>query len=264
MTFSRWLPLAIVALAGCDDGTLPSPNLFSLEDDIALGQQLADEIAADPATYPVLDESTYADAYDIIWGIRDEILDSGEVVHADDFEWQLKIIDDDETLNAFAAPGGFMYVYTGLIRYLEVEDHLAGVIGHEMAHADRRHTTDQLTKQYGLSTLLGLVLGEDAALLGEIAGSLVLLEFSREDEADADAWSVTYLCETRYAADGAAGFFEQLLNEDTPLPEIPVFLSTHPSSESRVEDIQALAEAKGCSTDLWAGADYQALIDALP
>jgi len=264
MTPSRLLPFAALALAACDDATLPTPNLFTLEDDIALGQQLADEIEADPATYPLLDETTYADAYDILWGIRDEILTSDDLDHADDFEWQLKIIDDDLTLNAFAAPGGFMYVYTGLIRYLEVEDHLAGVIGHEMAHADRRHTTGQLTKTYGAATLLGLLLGEDAALLSEIATALVSLEFSREDEAEADAYSVYYLCDTRYAADGAAGFFEKLLADDTALPEIPVFLSTHPSSESRVEDIQALAESEGCSTELWAGADYQALIDALP
>jgi predicted Zn-dependent protease len=254
-----------VGLAACsDDGGLPDINLFTIEDDIALGQQLDDEIMSDPATFPVLDEDAYADAYAHLHDIRDEILASGEVAHADDFAWELKIIQDDATLNAFAAPGGFMYVYTGLIRFLEVEDHLAGVIGHEIAHAAERHTTDQLTELYGFELLLQVVLGEEPGLIGDIAATLASLQFSKLDETDADEHSVTYLCETRYAANGAAGFFEKLLEAEGDGFQIPEFLSTHPSSESRVEDINALAEELGCSTEPWAGADYQALIDALP
>jgi predicted Zn-dependent protease len=265
MTLARQLPfVALLGLAACDGGGIPSPNLFSLQDDIDLGQQLADEIEADPATYPLLDETTYADAYAHVWDIRDEILSSGEVEHADDFEWQLKIIEDDATLNAVAAPGGFMYVYTGLIKFLDVEDHLAGVLGHEMAHADRRHTTDQLTKVYGTSLLLGIILGEDQELLTEVASALVSLEFSREDEAEADEYSVRYLCETRYAADGAAGFFQKLEAVGSTGVQVPVFLSTHPSDASRIEDIESLAVELGCDTEPWAGADYQSLIDALP
>ncbi len=259
----HWQPTiaAALLLAACENA--PDVNLFTIEDDIALGQQLDDEIMADPATYPVLDEATYADAYAHIHAIRDEILASDQVAHADDFTWELKIIQDDATLNAFCAPGGFMYVYTGLIRFLEVEDHLAGVIGHEMAHAAERHTTDQLTEAYGVSLLLQVVLGENPGLIGDIAATLVSLQFSKEDETEADARSVEYLCETRYAADGAAGFFEKLLAIGTGF-EIPEFLSTHPSSASRVEDINALAGELGCSTEPWADADYQALTDALP
>lgn len=257
-------PIACAAiLGGCGEDGLPDVNLFTIEDDIALGQQLDDEIMSDPATYPVLDETEWSDAYAHLHDIRDEILASGQLTYTEEFTWELKIIQDDATLNAFAAPGGFMYVYTGLIRFLEVEDHLAGVIGHEMAHADERHTTDQLTQAYGVSLLLGVVLGEDPGLVGDIAAALVSLEFSREDETEADGKSVEYLCETRYAANGAAGFFEKLLEVGTGF-QIPEFLSTHPSSESRVQDINTLATELGCSTEPWAGADYQALIDALP
>jgi predicted Zn-dependent protease len=258
------VPLMLAPLLGaCEGQSLPDVNLFTIEDDIALGQQLDAEIMSDPATYPVLDEAANAEAYAHIHDIRDEILASGQLTYTDEFTWDLKIIQDDATLNAFAAPGGFMYVYTGLIRFLEVEDHLAGVIGHEMAHADERHTTDQLTQAYGVSLLLGVILGEDPGLVGDIAAALVSLEFSREDEAQADERSVEYLCETRYAANGAAGFFEKLLELEGGF-QIPEFLSTHPSSETRVADINALAATLGCSTEPWAGADYQALIDALP
>ena len=152
-----------------------------------------------------------------------------------------------------------MYVYTGLIEFLEQEDELAGVLGHEIAHAAQRHSTEQLTKAYGLTTLVELVLGKDPGLLVEIAEGLAGLSFSRVDEAEADEYSVIYLCETYYAADGAAGFFEKLEGV-----EIPEFISTHPSSDSRVEDIRAEAAARGCSTEPYPDGDYAGLLDSLP
>src|SRR5687768_13370037 len=102
--------------AGCAEG-LPDVNLLTIEDDKDLGAQLHEEILSDPKTYPLVDEVEYPDAYDHLYQIRDELLASGEVEHVDDFEWQAYLIEDDETLNAFAAPGGYIYVYTGLLRY---------------------------------------------------------------------------------------------------------------------------------------------------
>lgn len=251
--------LGAVGCTGDGSKVLDGVNLFSVEEDIELGAQLRDEIASMPDEYPVLDEGDYPDAYNHIYAIRDSILDTGEVQYADTFEWETHIIDDDETLNAFAAPGGFIYVYTGLIKFLEHEDELAGVMGHEIAHADQRHSTEQLTQAYGVQTLLSLILGDDPGLAATIAQSLLSLSFSRADESEADDYSVIYLCETLYAADGAAGFFDKL--EGAGVPE---FLSTHPSSDTRVEDIRALADALGCSTELNPDGDYDALLDSLP
>lgn len=250
--------LLAAGLGGCtESGQI---NIFTVDDDIQLGQQVRDEIAADPATYPLLDEADYPDAYDHIYAVRDEILASGKVDYADRFDWEIHLIDDDDTLNAFCTPGGYIYIYTGIIRFLEVEDAFAGVLGHEMAHAARRHTTEQLTKIYGIDVLLSVIFGEDPGLLPQIAATLVSLSFSRADEAEADEYSVRYLCETDYAADGAALFFEELDSSNI----VPEFLSDHPSDQSRIEDITSLAEQLGCSTELNPDADYQSLIDALP
>ncbi|NOY26955.1 MAG: M48 family metalloprotease [Oligoflexia bacterium] len=254
------LAVPLVVGTGCED--IGGINIFSIQDDKDLGAQLADEILADPATYPILDENSYPDAYDALYEMRDELLATGQLQYADEFDWQVSIIDDDETLNAFAAPGGYIYVYTGLMRYLDYQDYFMGVLGHEMAHADERHSTQQLTKLYGMTTLLGVILGDDPGLAAEIAASLLTLSFSRTAEAEADSDSVYYLCETDWAANGAAGFFEELLAEGGT--EIPEFLSTHPSSESRVADINALADELGCDTSLNAKADWQAVLDALP
>ncbi|MEO1653848.1 MAG: M48 family metallopeptidase, partial [Bacteroidota bacterium] len=196
--------------------------------------------------------------------MRDKMLNSGYIVHKDDFAWELYIIHDDNTLNAFVAPGGYIYIYTGLIKYLDSEDHLAGVLGHEIAHADRRHSTTNMTKQYGLSILTQLVSGnnQSSGQLAQMVGGLIGLKFNRNTEADADAQSVLYLSATEYQCNGAAGFFEKLMQEGNGQSP-PQFLSTHPSSENRVQDITTRAQELGCSTTP-SGKNYQLLKNAIP
>ncbi len=237
-------------------------NIFSIEDDKDLGAQLAAEIEADPSTYPLLSEVTYASAYEYLYDIRDEILATGKINYKDEFAWQLKIVNDDDVLNAFCTPGGYIYVYTGLIKYLDNEAELAGVLGHEMAHADLRHVTDQLTEQYGISLLLSIVLGNKQSVLTDIAVGLVGLSFSRSDETQADEYSVIYLCPTDYVATGAAGFFEKIEAEGGS--SVPEFLSTHPNPDNRIEDIYATSAELGCSGDEEYASAYEDFLNSLP
>ncbi|GAB4410610.1 MAG: M48 family metalloprotease [Microscillaceae bacterium] len=241
-------------------------NLFSIQDDVQLGKQVEAEIAKNTQEYPILDEARYPVAYRELRRIRDEILNSGMVKYRNDFEWKLYIIHDDKTLNAFVTPGGYIYVYTGLIKYLDNEDQLAGVMGHEIGHADQRHSTRNMTKQYGVSFVLGMILGRNPGQLGQIAGALsgnlAGLKFSRDMEEEADAYSVKYLARTRYQCNGAAGFFEKILSEGSG-KEPPQFLSTHPSSQNRVRDINQRAQEEGCSTKP-GGQPYEVLKNSLP
>ncbi|MEO6833992.1 MAG: M48 family metalloprotease, partial [Chitinophagaceae bacterium] len=195
--------------------------------------------------YPILDPTQYASAYNYLNSMRDVILNSGQVTHKADFTWELHIIRDDNTLNAFCTPGGYIYVYTGLIKYLDNASSLAGVLGHEMAHADKRHTTEAMTKQYGISTLLSLVLGKDSGLLVQVSESLINLKFSRDNESEADKYSVIYLCPTKYKSDGAALFFEKMQASGSSNP--PQFLSTHPNPDNRIQAIEDEAKSLNCS-----------------
>ncbi len=210
-----------------------SINLFSIEDDKELGIQVSQQIESDPVTYPILDSAQYPDAYEHLNRIKNTILNSGKVKYAEEFKWQTKIIHNDSTLNAFATPGGYIYVYTGIIKFLDSEDQFAGVMGHEIAHAARRHSTDQLTKQYGIATLLQILVGKDENLIAEVTSSLLSLSFSRSDESEADEYSVIYLYPTEYDARGAARFFEKISGSSST----PTFLSTHPDPDNRVEEI---------------------------
>lgn len=256
---STTLLLAVLLIfSSCDKNDNFTP-FFSEQDDKALGAQVSQEIASDPS-FDLIAQNENPDAYAYINGMVNEILSSDEVAYRDEFAWEVTLIDNDSVLNAFATPGGYIYVYTGLIKYLETADALAGVLGHEIAHADLRHTSRNLQKQYGVSILLSIALGEDPSAIeqiaGQIAGTVAGLKFSREYEAEADDESVLYLADTRYACNGAAFFFESLLAEDQASP--PEFLSTHPSPENRVADINATAAEAGCDTDLATGTDYEA------
>ena len=91
-------------------------NLFSIQQDMDLGKQVSDEIASKPGEYPVLDSASNVAAYRYIYDIRNKILNTGLVKHKDDFAWQIRIIKDDSTLNAFCTPGGYIYIYTGIIK----------------------------------------------------------------------------------------------------------------------------------------------------
>ena len=248
--FRPWIFLALltslgtVSCSGDGDGVV----LFSVEDDKALGQKVAEQTDSTyRANNQLLERNATANqrAYALLDGVVNKVLSSNQLQYRNEFPWDVKIIKNDEIQNAFATPGGHIYVFTGLIKFLDTEDELAGVLGHEIAHADRRHTSRALQQEFGISFLLSLLLGENPNQLAQIATSLGQLRFSREYEVEADDYSVRYLNGTTYSCDGAAGFFTKAAAQaGTSIPE---FLSTHPNPGSRVDAIQAKAKELNCA-----------------
>ncbi len=236
-------------------------NLFTIEDDKAFGAQVAAEIDADTVNYPLLDSVRYKDVYAYIYKVRDKILNSGEVDFKDDFDWRLRIIHDDSTLNAFCTPGGYIYIYTGILKFLDSEDEFAGVLGHEIGHADMRHSTRQMTKMFGVNVLVSIIAG-DKEMLAQVTSALVGLKFSREHENEADQRSVKYLCPTDYNADAGAGFFQKIQEMGGSNP--PEFLSTHPSPDDRIENFKAYADTLGCAGSKTYKNAYKQMVAKLP
>ncbi|MCT4560655.1 MAG: M48 family metalloprotease [Crocinitomicaceae bacterium] len=255
---------ALAILLGC--GVLNKKNkgkgmnLFTVQQDKQLGAQVAAEIDGNPAQYPILDSASNVEAYQMIYRVRDAILNSGEVDFKDDFTWRLRIINDDNTLNAFCTPGGYIYVYTGILKYLDNEAQLAGVMGHEIAHADQRHSTRQMTKMFGVQVLLDILAG-NSAMLKEVTSALVGLRNSRAHEKEADEFSVKYLCPTPYDAAGGAGFFEKINNSDAQRP--PEFLSTHPDPGKRIETFYNTKTVLGCTGSKTSESEYKRIVNRL-
>lgn len=240
--------LTLIAFTFWNCNAVSKLNFFSVADDIQLGQQVSQEIESNSAQYPILPERGNEQAYRYVRGLKDKIMKTGKVKYQNEFAWQVKIIKDDKTLNAFCTPGGYIYVYTGLIKYLDSEDQLAGVMGHEIAHAALRHSTRQMTKLYGAQVLLSIATGKaDPGMISQLALSLASLKFSRTHETEADNSSVAYLCPTSYNAAGAAGFFEKLQSGNDGGARQPQFLSTHPDPGNRVTNINAQAREMNCN-----------------
>jgi beta-barrel assembly-enhancing protease len=238
------ISVVAIGLTGCDDGKV---NFFTVDQDIEFGRQLDSAILANPEQFPILDRDLYPEPYEHLDRIFNSIIETSKIRYKDRFPWEVKIINSD-VLNAFAAPGGYLYFYTGLIHYLDNEAQFAGVVAHEIAHSDRRHSTQMLTKHYTFSVLISILLGDNPTLLAEIAANLALglgqLSYSRSNEYEADDYAVQYMYETDYHARELAGFFEKL-DESTQAGRPPEFLSTHPSPENRIEAIEAAWQRLG-------------------
>ncbi|MGB2867027.1 MAG: M48 family metalloprotease [Bacteroidota bacterium] len=249
----RWLrrPVWAIVIAfsslGCS-GSL-GLNIFPDSKDIELGKQVDAEIRKDPKDYPLLTNRPDIKAY--VAGVGKKILDSPEIKKRGIYAYQFEIIKDDSTVNAFCTPGGYVYVYTGLLKFLDNEASLAGVIGHEIAHAERRHATRRMTTQLGYQALLAIVLGQSPKELEQVAGNLftglALLKNSRSDEEEADTYSFKYLQSTEYYPGAIKYFFEKVQagKNGARGGTLERFLSTHPLPQDRFDHVEHMLTEAG-------------------
>ena len=164
------------------------------------------------------------------------------------FPFNFYIINDRQ-LNAFAAPGGHIFLYTGLIEMMDL-DQLAGIICHEMAHVTLRHISNQVEKGkiVGLATMAGILAGAmlggeaaDAMIVGSLAaGQQVMLSYTREDERQADAMGLTYSSNSGFNSSAMIGALTKIQQGQYNIDEIPAYLLTHPLGPERMSNIESL------------------------
>jgi len=208
-----------------------SINFFSLEKEIQMGRQLAAEIERQ---VKLLDDPT----------INEYVNRVGQnIVRNSDAKvpFTIKVVESDE-INAFALPGGFFYVNTGLILAADDESELAAVMGHEIAHVAARHGTKQASKAELInfaSIPLIFMGGVGGFALRQAAGFLIpmqFLQFSRSDEAEADYLGLQYLYKAGYDPGAAVSFFEKLQAKESAKPgSVSKMFSTHPPTADRIE-----------------------------
>ncbi len=240
-------------------------GLISKNQEIQFGEQLDSLVTNSPEDYNVIDENEYIEAYSYIYNMMNKILESGYLNRKEYFEWTIRIIDED-VLNAFAAPGGYLYFYTGLMVYLDNEAQLAGVMAHEIAHVDRRHSAQRLERELALSVIISIILGKDPSQLEEyaagIAKGLSSLAYSRNQEYEADEFAVKYTSNTDYNPKGISGFFNKL--EEIKTVRYPEFLSTHPDPGNRLEAIDEVWKEIGSPEGLDYESEYAVFLGYLP
>lgn len=163
------------------------------------------------------------------------------------YQFEFHLLNDDQTINAFALPGGQIFITRALFDRLQTEDQLAGVLGHEVGHVVGRHSAEQLAKSKLTEGLAGAAViatydpenpsSAGAAQVAAIIGQLVNMRFGRGDELESDFLGVCFMEDTGYDPMEMIGVME-VLAEASQGQAPPEFFSTHPSPENRIGRIQ--------------------------
>ena len=211
-------------------------NLYSLEKEIALGKYYAQEVER---TAKLIDDPVVTEYVNRVG--QNLVRNSDARV-----PFTIKVIDDD-TLNAFALPGGFFYVNSGLILAADEEAELAGVMAHEIAHVCARHVTKNMTKaEIAQWAMLPLLIFGPAGWAGygiyQASNFLIpmtFLKFSRDAEREADYLGLQYMFAAGYDPNAYISFFEKIRAEEKRQPgRVPKIFSTHPPTPDRIQKTQ--------------------------
>jgi predicted Zn-dependent protease len=170
------------------------------------------------------------------------------------YEFDFNLLADEETINAFALPGGPIFITAGLLQQLETEGQLAGVLAHEVGHVVARHASEHIAKAQLTEGLSGAAViaasdpenpnsSQQAAAVAAVVGQLANMKFGRDDELESDRLGVRFMAEAGYDPRSLIGVMEILAQAGGGNRQ-PEFFSTHPNPERRVEQIQAAIQAE--------------------
>ena len=236
----RWTVIAAlaVAAAGCATSGVNKGdfNLVTSSEEVAMGKEFSGEIETQ---FEIYDDAQLA-AY--VQSVGGRI---AAVCHRQDIEYHFTVINKDE-MNAFALPGGYIYIYTGLMKVLDNEAQLAAVLAHEVGHVTARHSTERLTAMYGAQIAVSLLLGEDPreyqVLIANIFSTTGFLAYSRANEFEADRLGTAYTSMAGYDPEGMAELLGKFIDTESREPsKLEEWLSTHPPARDRIGKVDVLA-----------------------
>jgi predicted Zn-dependent protease len=258
---------APVALVLCACAVNPATGrreltLMSEAQEIAIGRETDAEVRSQMGILEDRDLQQYVSSIGLELAKRSE---------RPQLPWQFGIVDQP-VINAFALPGGFIYLSRGILPFLDDEAQLAGVLGHEIGHVTARHSAQQYSRATGAQ--LGLVLGSifvpAARPFGQLAEAtlgVLFLRYGREDEIEADNLGVRYASRAAWDPAGVAGMLTTLdrIEDETDQKGMPNWLSTHPAPADRVQRVQtAIREAGTAAAPRQASRDdYLRRVDGL-
>ena len=211
---------------------------MTAEQEIALGRQLAPQMAAQ---FGGVSSSA---ARELVSRVGARIVAQSAAAHAP-YKFSFYLLADRRTVNAFALPGGQIFVTEALLGLLKTEDELAGVLGHEVGHVLARHSAEHLAKQQLTQSLIGAVaIGSgsyDTAQLAQLAGSLINMKHGRDDELESDTLGLRLMREAGYDPRAMVTVMQKL-EQASGGSRQPEFASTHPSPANRIARIREQLE----------------------
>jgi predicted Zn-dependent protease len=238
--------------------------LMSQEQELQLGLSYDPQVLASFGEYPDKNLQAYVQA---------KGTEMGKISHRPNVEYHIRVVDSP-VVNAFAVPGGFVYLTRGILAQMNNEAELMGVMGHEIGHIAARHTASQQSKQtLGQLVLIGgMAVSQKFAHYAQYASEgmqLLFLSFSRKDESEADKLGVEYSSKVGYNAHRMADFFKVLKQMESASSQggVPTFLSTHPDPGDRYNAVNQKATEWQTKLNMTDGKvnqdDYLKLIDGI-
>lgn len=238
------------------------------QQEVQMGQEYAQQINAQ---LPIVQDPEVNRYINVLGDSISRITSRG------DLDWHFYIVDSKE-VNAFAVPGGYVYVNRGLIERADKMDEVAGVLGHEIGHVVRRHTIKQMEKAQGANVgitlacvLTGVCNSQVAGAAIQIGGGALFARFSRQDEAEADQEGFNNVVRAGISPEGMVSMFQKLLEERRSRPAgVEAWFLTHPLEEDRITAIQARINQLPPSTLAHLGTDtrnfhtFKARLQSLP
>ncbi len=242
-----------VSITGCETNPYTGRKqllMTSIGQEMQMGAQAYNQVKSDPQMRPSQDPREVEPVKRVAARIVEAAKRSKYAEMAKQFQWEVTVIKDDKTANAFALPGGKMAVYTGIFPMAKTEAGLAAVMGHEVVHALARHGAERMSQGQVTNTLLqvaGAAIGMSGgnpmlgqatmAALGAGAQVGVLLPFSRKHESEADYVGILLAAEAGYDPREAVALWERM-GQATGGGGPAEFLSTHPSHDTRIEQLK--------------------------
>ncbi len=208
---------------------------LSVDQEIQLGLQAAPELIQEMGGEA---RDSKLNAY--IDKVGNRVLSSTEAGKSP-FKFEFYLLADNKTVNAFALPGGQVFITMGLYKLLTTEDQRAGVLGHELGHVINRHGSEHMAKQELTQQLVQATQvasgGYDQGMIAQYVGQMVNLKYGRDDEIESDKYGVKYLVESGYKPEAMIEVME-ILNDASGKNKSPEFLSSHPNPENRIQKIK--------------------------
>ena len=207
---------------------------LTTEEEIAIGLESAPQMAQQHGgLYP--DQS----AQDLVDRVGNKLVNT-TIARETPYRYDFHLLRDPETINAFALPGGQIFITYALFSKLENEDQLAGILGHEIGHVVGRHSAERIAKQ-GLTQgiLSGVMVGGDgnSGQMAAMIANVVNMKYGRGDELESDDLGVRFMIKAGYQPEAMIGVM-QILKEAAGPNRVPEFQSTHPDPENRIEKIK--------------------------
>jgi len=179
---------------------------FEIEDHIIIGETMSAQIKNMPDAFKILDSIRYEDAYIYVNKLLSTLKLTAVVRHREDFNWQVTILHDDQKRTAFTLPGGHIYIYTGLLKFLQAEHELMAILGNEIAYADKELAAINIRETYGGVFIGQITLGDDIPELSEILLSYPQMIYLEEAVMIADAYAIELICPFQYDVAGLKAF----------------------------------------------------------